>query len=161
MKIEKAELLLRQARQEDIDDIGNLFQESIMEINKSDYSTEQLEVWTSRSGEKSWWQDRLNMEYFLLAYEADELVGFGSIYRSGYLNLLYVHKDHQRKGIARAIYQALEDRVTSFGVDNLKTEATITARPFFEKMGFQLIRENVVEIDRVKLTNFLMQKSVG
>ena len=38
----------------------------------------------------------------VVTVEQGEIVGFGDIDKSGYLDRLYVHKDHQREGIATA-----------------------------------------------------------
>ena len=74
---------------------------------------------------------------------------------SGYLDRLYVHKDQQRQGIATAICDALE----SVSVVNIfTTHASITARPFFEKRGYAVIKEQQVERRGVKLTNYIMKK---
>jgi putative acetyltransferase len=39
----------------------------------------------------------------------------------------------------------------------LYVEASICARPLFEKLGFQLIRENIVNIRSVELLNYHME----
>ena len=44
----------------------------------------------------------------------------------------YVHKDHQRKGVATAICDALEQNAKA---EKFTTHASITAKPFFEKRG--------------------------
>lgn len=41
------------------------------------------------------------------------------------------------------------------------TFASITARPFFERRGYVVLRENVVARAGVRLTNFLMEKDLG
>ncbi|MBT7088103.1 GNAT family N-acetyltransferase, partial [bacterium] len=46
----------------------------------------------------------------------------------------------------------------SLGVKRVYTEASITAKPFFEKRGFKVIKEQQVEKRGVKLTNFQMEK---
>lgn len=39
------------------------------------------------------------------------------------------------------------------------THASITARPFFEKRGYRVIREQLVERRGEKLKNFVMEKA--
>ena len=38
------------------------------------------------------------------------------------------------------------------------THASITARPFFEKRGYRVVKEQQVERHGVLLTNFVMEK---
>ena len=68
--------------------------------------------------------------------------------------MLYVHKDYQRKGVASAICNKLEQRVQG----KIFTHASITARPFFENRGYKVIKEQQVERQGVFLRNFVMEK---
>ena len=38
----------------------------------------------------------------------NELTGFSSIEKNGYLDYMYVHKDHQGKGIAKNLLEEIE-----------------------------------------------------
>ena len=82
------------------------------------------------------------------------MVGFGDMDRSGYLDRLYVHKDYQRQGIATAICDRLEREVT---VGKITTHASITAKPFFQKRGYEVIKEQQVIRGGVALTNYVME----
>ena len=82
------------------------------------------------------------------------VIGFGDIDGSGYLDRLYVHRRHQGKGVATALCDRLEQ--VCAGV--ISTHASITAKPFFEKRGYRVIREQQVERQGVALTNFVMEK---
>ncbi len=53
----------------------------------------------------------------------------------------FVHSDYQRKGVATAIYNQLEQKVQG----SIVTHASITARPFFEKRGYKVVKEQQVE----------------
>ena len=73
---------------------------------------------------------------------------------TGYLDRLYVHTDYQGKGIATAICNRLEWAVRK----DIVTHASITARPFFEKRGYKVVKEQQVERQGIFLTNFVMIK---
>ena len=83
------------------------------------------------------------------------IVGFGDIDQSGYLDKLYVHKDYQRQGIATVICNKLEQ---SPKTDKITVHASITAKPFFEKRGYKVIKEQQVIRREVFLTNYIMEK---
>ena len=102
----------------------------------------------------------------MVAEEEGKIIGFGDMDRSGYLDRLYVHKDFQGRGIASAICDTLESVVEENqkeAGDTAKncfiTHASITARPFFEKRGYRVIREQLVERRGEKLKNFVMEKA--
>ena len=42
-------------------------------------------------------------------------------------------------------------------IDKIKVDASITAKPFFEKFGFIEVRKNVVKRNNVELINFSME----
>ena len=73
---------------------------------------------------------------------------------SCHLDRLYVHKDYQGKGVATALCDNLEQTVQG----SISTHASITARGFFVKRGYQTIKEQQVERQGIMLTNFLMVK---
>ncbi|MGI6154978.1 MAG: GNAT family N-acetyltransferase [Enterococcus lemanii] len=58
----------------------------------------------------------------------DKVVGFDDINQTGYLDCLFVHKDYKRQGIATALCNQLERFIQS----NIMTDASITAKSFFE-----------------------------
>ena len=44
------------------------------------------------------------------------------------------------------------------GISRLYSEVSITARPFYERMGFKVVKEQQVEMRGQVLTNFVMEK---
>lgn len=76
---------------------------------------------------------------------------------TGYLDRLYVHRAYQRRGVATAICDALEGAIPAAGYT---THASITARPFFARRGYRVVREQQVIRFGKALTNFVMEKRV-
>ena len=100
------------------------------------------------------WDKSFEKNYTLVAVSEGILVGFGDIDEKGYLDRLFVHKDYQKKGIATAICDRLENAVNC----DITTHASITAKPFFEKRGYVLVKEQQVERRGVLLKNYVMKK---
>ena len=70
--------------------------------------------------------------------------------------MMYVHKDFQRMGICNfADLPNFETAKTEPTI--LTTEASITARPFFEKHGFVVLGEQVVLYQEIPLSNYRVQ----
>ncbi len=90
----------------------------------------------------------------MVALDGENIIGFGDIDDTGYLDRLYVHSDYQGKGVAAAICDQLERSVQG----SIITHASITAKPFFEKRGYKVVQERQVERKGVLLTNFIMEK---
>ena len=91
----------------------------------------------------------------LVAVEGEQIVGFADMDETGYLDRLYVAADRQGQGIATALCDALEGASSA---PLFTTHASLTARPFFEKRGYRVVRAQEVERRGVRLRNFVMEK---
>ena len=129
-----------------------LFYNTVHTVNAKDYTEEQLDAWAMGQVDLNKWAQSLREHYSIVAVENEMLVGFGDIDESGYLDHLFVHADYQGKGIGTMICNRLEQAVSG----NIITHASITARPFFEKRGYRVVKEQQVERQGVFLTNFEM-----
>lgn len=159
-------ITIRTYKPNDCHKLYKLFFDTVHGINCRDYSKEQLNAWASGRVDHEAW-NRSFLAHKTLVAEADGvIVGFGdmdisvecSMCASAYLDRLYVCKDHQRKGVGRAILSALEKYAEENAVGIITTYASITSLPFFEAMGYDTVRENTVLRDGAELTNYLMKK---
>lgn len=141
----------------DYDEIVDLFFNTVHSINKSDYSTQQLNAWATGNVDKTKWHNSFLEHYTVVAELDGKIVGFGDL-DSNYLDRLYVHKDYQHQGIASAIADYLEQYARQTHQAEITTHASITAKPFFEKRGYHTIQEQQVQRNGVFLTNFVMTK---
>lgn len=145
---------IRRYRQSDCKEITELFYHTVHTVNAKDYTAEQIDVWAAEEADLEKWNQSLQEHDSIVAVEKDVIVGFGDIDQTGYLDRLYVHADYQRKGIASALCSQLEQ----FAAGTITTHASITARPFFEKRGYQAVKEQQVERQGIFLTNYVMVK---
>lgn len=145
---------LRRYESSDCKEVAELFYNTVHIINAKDYTKEQLDVWATGQADLEKWDQSLQGHYSVVAVENDVIVGFGDIDSTGYLDRLYVHANYQGRGIATAICDQLEQAVPG----SITTHASITAKPFFEKRGNKVIKEQKVERQGIFLTNFVMAK---
>ena len=148
-------MILRKYQSADCRKLTELFYRTVHIINAKDYTEEQLNAWADGQADLEKWNKSFLEHYSIVAEEEGRIVGFGDIDQTGYLDRLYVHADYQGRGIATAICEQLEQTVRG----RLVTHASITAKPFFEKRGYQVIKEQKVERKGIFLTNFVMEKS--
>lgn len=151
---------LREYNSEDCTVLAKLFYNTVHIVNAIDYSKEQLDVWATGNVSIPDWDKSFSEHNTIIAEIDDAVVGFGDMDQSGYLDRLYVHCNHQRKGIATAIVNALEQQALASGIFSFTTYASITAKPFFKQHGYHIIRENKVVRSDVELTNYLMMKDI-
>jgi putative acetyltransferase len=86
-------------------------------------------------------------------------VGFGDMNNKGYLDRLFVHKNFQQQGIASKICNELEQYTKDKGFSFITAESSITSKSFFQKYGYQIIKEQQIERNGQILTNYLMRKN--
>lgn len=146
---------LRPYRPEDCPALLRLFYETVHSVNLGDYTEIQCNVWATGQEDADRWNRSL-LEHTTIVAEWDgTLAGFGDMDASGYLDRLYVSKDHQQLGIATAICDALEQQIAA---PTYQTHASITAKPFFIRRGYCVVRKQEVERQGICLVNYVMEK---
>ncbi|WP_195237046.1 GNAT family N-acetyltransferase [Romboutsia sp. 1001285H_161024_C4] len=149
---------IREYKSSDCDKIADLFYNTVHFINAKDYTQEQLNVWATGNVDIYKWDKSFLNNYTLVAEENNMIIGFGDINNEGYLDRLYVHKDYQNMGIATALCDILEKH---YPVEHIITHSSITAKPFFEKRGYKVIKKQFVERNGIRLTNYIMKKYIN
>jgi putative acetyltransferase len=152
--------VVREYRPNDLEAVVSVFQRSVHEVASRDYSSTQILAWAPDRPDREAWARRLETGGVFVYERNDEIVGFARIDFTGCLDLLFVHSEVQRQGIARVLF----DRVISWALSrrmcHLHSEVSVTARPFFERVGFRIVREQIVERRGVSLQNFRMEKDI-
>ena len=151
-------MTLRDYTKTDCAELAELFYDTVHTVNDKDYTRKQLDAWATGEINLEEWDESFQAHLTVVAEMDGKIVGFGDMDKTGYLDRLYVHKDYQRRGVATAICDALEQNTKAA---EFTTHASITARPFFEKRGYTFVREQQVERRGKLLTNFVMRKERG
>lgn len=153
-------IYLREYQENDLPSLSKLFYDTVHTVNKKDYTKLELDAWaTGKIDSFSWNKSFLEHNTFIA--EIDKvIVGFGDMDDNGYLDRLYVHKDYQNIGVASALLKKLECEAISKGITFFTTNASITAKPFFERHGYITIHDNKVIRNSVTLINYTMEKHI-
>lgn len=152
---------LRPATRNDIPAMMALFHASVHEVAAGDYNQAQRDAWAPDSGEPARWEKRLAEQQVWIAETDGAMSGFCAWTIDGYLDLLFVHPNHTRQGVATALCAKAEYDLRSRGVQRVHTQASITAQPFFNRHGFRLVRHQVVRTRDVSPPNAIMEKPLG
>ncbi|NEQ23305.1 MAG: GNAT family N-acetyltransferase [Microcoleus sp. SIO2G3] len=160
-------IIIRPHKPEDTDALRQLFRNTILTVNRRDYSQAQVEAWAAGAQDEQRWHDRFTNRFTAVATIADQIVGFAELEPNGHIDCFYCHKDFQNQGIGTKLLDRLEaearssdSRSDSLNLTQLFVEASITAKPFFERRGFQVARSQQVERRGQVFTNFVMTKSL-
>ncbi len=144
----------------DTKQIVKLFYDTVHEVNIRDYTKAQVDAWAPADIDIASWTKNLSSKFTFVAEEAETIAGFGQLEANGHIDCFYCHKDFQRQGIGRIIFGQIDAKARNLGIKKLYTEASITAKHFFESQGFMVVKKQEVERRGQKFINFAMEKLI-
>jgi putative acetyltransferase len=107
-----------------------------------DYSPEQIAAWAPEQVDLVEWNERRLAAHTFVATIERRVVGFSDVKDDGLLDMLFVHPDAGGRGVARALVDAVIGKARALGLTEIHTHASRTARPAFERFGFEVERPN-------------------
>lgn len=102
------EIRLRQADDNDVENITQLFFDTIQNVNIKDYSQEEVNDWSSWSFETDKWLEKMQEQFFVVAGLNNKFVGFSSLAKNGYLDFMFVDKNTQGQVVESALLSEIE-----------------------------------------------------
>lgn len=154
-------ITIRSYEPADVASVVGLFRASVRSIAASDYKPSQLRAWAPDVIDEEKFGRRCESKSTWVAEVGDRIVGFTDLEPDGHVEMLYIHPDFQRRGVARALLEHVERAARAIGVRRLYTESSITARPAFEAVGFQVIVPQTVTVRGASLTNYRMERRLN
>lgn len=143
----------------DLNEIQELFVQTIQSVCKNDYNPDQINAWVSGVKITERWVDVIEKQFVLLAIIQEQIVGYGTLKNNNYIDLFFIHKDFQRQGIAQKIFNELEIEAKNQDSKIITSDVSITAKGFFEKNAFFVKAEQKNIVKGVEIINYKMQKN--
>lgn len=132
---------------------------TIRNINSRDYTEAQTKAWAPDNLDMSVWRKRISdMAPFIAEFNGN-VVGFADLQSDGYIDHFFCHADYQGLGVGRALMEHIYQVGRARKVARFYSEVSLTARPFYEHLGFSVVNEQQVKVNGEILTNFLMEKA--
>jgi predicted N-acetyltransferase YhbS len=152
---------VRAYREADAPGLLDLFRRSVREAAAPFYSEAQRRAWAPDAMDLGAFAARRAATPTWVAEIDGDVAGFIDLTPSGHVDMLYVGADHQRRGVACALYRVVEAKAAGQGIARLTTEASLGAQPFFAARGFKVVREQAVALRGETLANALMEKRLS
>lgn len=149
---------IRAARPSDSAELAELFTSSVHGLASPYYEAAQLHAWAPDPPDVDYWRRRLAAIEVRVAEIDGQLAGFIGFHEDGHIDLMFVHPDRARSGIATSLLEHAERELVAAGVLSFRTEASEAARPFFERQGFAVDHREVVDIRGVEVGRYVMRK---
>ncbi|WP_294535812.1 GNAT family N-acetyltransferase [uncultured Rhodoblastus sp.] len=159
--VQKQQFALRPALPADTSALAELFRASIEELAQEDYNPAQIDAWAGVADDEQAFAKKLAGGLTIVALRAHEIVGFASLKGVDVLDMLYVHPNAARKGVATQLCDALEKLAAARKTILLKADAADCATGFFALRGYEPIQRNMVFLGDEVLGNTTMTKRLA
>lgn len=152
---------IRTLTEKDIIELQQLFIETVLNVNSKDYTKEEVEDWASCGNDTEHFKELLRKNIYIGAFDKQDcMVGFSSMNREGYLHSMFIHKNWQSKGVASRLLSEVEKIAEQYGVNEIVSEVSLTAKSFFENKGYEVVNVQKSRANKLELTNFRMKKVI-
>ena len=161
------EVAIRPAHPVDVAALSELIQRTVRLSNARDYGVEVAELIAANYAPDKIAQRLSERDVFVcssggriigtIGLERTEVAGSTGILGNGRLRSLFVEPGLQHAGIGARLVAHLEAHACAAGVLELELSSSLTARGFYERLGYRLIRFE----DRPDGATYLMSKTLA
>ncbi|RXE55523.1 hypothetical protein ABH15_12485 [Methanoculleus taiwanensis] len=160
-EVQAGSLTIRPYRPSDLDQILLLFFDTVHIVNSRDYTKDQVDRWApAERCDRMRWESFLAENNAYVAVIGDVVVGFADCTAGCYLHMLYTHAEYQGCGIGSGLLATLEENARTSGCRCIRTDASITARPFFARRGYECLGEEWVFLSGMAFLRYRMRKKI-
>ncbi|ECL1829461.1 TPA: GNAT family N-acetyltransferase [Campylobacter jejuni] len=146
--------MIRRAKFQDLNPCVKLFKESVSKLCVKEYTKDQIKAWIKIDKKK--WEEKFIKDFIYIYEKQGEIASFISLKEDEkMLDLLFTYPKFTRLGLAKEL---LDFVLKKYSYKELYVFTSLSAKPFFLKNGFEVIRENEVSKEGQILKNFLMRK---
>ena len=149
---------LRRYQTSDVAALVAIYRDAVLGTGATAYSPQQVAAWATFPADLAAFGHQLAQGITLVALDEGQPVAFGQLHPVDHVAFLYTASRQGRRGYATAIYQQLEAAARQAGAPVLSTDASRLSKPFFLKMGFEVVGREEVERQGVLLERFGMHK---
>ena len=150
---------IRLAKDQDYAEIAVLRQQTILNVNSQDYSEEIVHNWSTQTNTQNF-RESADKHKRWVAIDKEEIVGFCEHNLKCELSRIYVHKDYLRRGVGSRLLETAEASLKKQGCKKIHIESTITAKDFYKKNGYKIIKKTFYKGDE-KVLIYEMLKILG
>ncbi|GGC73031.1 GNAT family N-acetyltransferase [Chelatococcus reniformis] len=141
--------------------LAAIFRTAIDEIAADDYDEAQREAWASAADDEAAFGEHLAGMLTLVGVIGGSPMGFAALRGNDHVEYLYVHPAVAGQGVASQLLEALEKLAGARGATSLTTDASDTARGFFQKRGYQDLHRETVQRGGEWLGRTAMRKQLA
>ena len=142
--------------------LAEIYYHTIHKVNVRDYSEKQVNAWAPSSSLEpdglEDWKKKWAKVVPIVALQGENVVGFTEFETSGHIDCFFVHHAFQGVGVGTILMDAIEQEAKEKNIHLVYAQVSITAKPFFSKKGFKIVKQKVDVIRGCELICYVMQK---
>ena len=109
------------------------------------YTPAQVRAWAPDETDMDQWAAWRAAAWTIVAIERDHdrVIAFADLTDAGEMDMLFVHPDHARAGIAATLVARVVDQATSRGLNSVEVHASKVLQPLLTRLGFTTDQDHV------------------
>jgi len=121
----------------DLEQIVELFTQTVHIVGSSYYSPEEVEAWAPSHPDMAAWRRFFDERYTVVMILENRITGFGCLSADGStIDMLFTHYAHQSEGVGSKILETLEKEAVQRGNNEVRLITSATAWSFYQKRGY-------------------------
>ncbi len=129
-------ITVRGYQPEDAPATREVFHAAVRRTALSHYAPAQVQAWAPDEVDLDRWRSRRAAAWTVVAVDAGQVVGFADLTDTGGMDMVFVHPDHARRGIATALIADIVAEATRRGLRRVDVRASRVVQPLLERLGF-------------------------
>lgn len=134
----RASVRLRPFEAADAAATWEVFHAAVRRTARAHYSSEQVAAWAPNEVDADRWARRRAAAWTLVAVNGEQVAGFADLTDAGELDMLFVHPDYARRGVATRLVAAVVAEARQRGLSRVEVRASRVLQPLLERLGFVL-----------------------
>ncbi len=139
-----------------VPDLWSVYFTSIRMVCSRDYSMEQIEAWAPESLSLNVFREKMDKINPFVAISGGKVVGYSDLQVDGLIDHFYVHGECQGQGVGAELMKAILSKGANY--PRLYSHVSHTAKPFYLKHGFSMVKTRKEQVGSVCIENNLMVK---
>ena len=105
-----------------------VFRAAVRRTALAAYTPAQVRAWAPDEVDMDQWAARRAAAWTIVAVHGGHVVGFADLTDAGVMDMIFVHPDHARAGIAATLVARVVDRATRRGLERIEVHARSCSR---------------------------------
>ncbi|MGA2915543.1 MAG: GNAT family N-acetyltransferase [Sedimentisphaerales bacterium] len=98
--------------------------------------------------------------YTIVLERGDRIIATGTVIKNGYITRVFVNPKFHKHGFGRLIMEKLHTKALSAGIKTIKLDSTLTAKEFYDSLGYKTIKKTFVKVENGKKLNYYKMKKL-